>query len=86
MYFRNYELERYIVDKLHTSEAGMEPANKLRDELIARSAALRLPISRDDVRIERRNGVTTLKTFYKIQVDLGVYTVNLHFRPEGSSR
>jgi hypothetical protein len=30
--------------------------------------------------------VTTLRTFYKIQVDLGLYTVDLHFRPEASSR
>lgn len=86
VYFRNYELERYIAHKLHTSEARIEPANQLREELVARSTALRLPVAPNDIRVERRNGVTTMKTFYKIQVDLGLYTVNLHFRPEGSSR
>jgi hypothetical protein len=86
VYYRNYELERYIIGRLHANDAQVLPEERLRNDLIFKAKALQLPVIPNDVHIERGNGVTTLKTFYKIQVDLGLYTVDLHFRPEASSR
>jgi hypothetical protein len=86
VYYRNYELECYIKGQLHTSGAQALPDDRLRAELVTRAKSLGLPLVPNDVHIEHRNGVTELATFYKIQVDLGLYTVDLHFRPEASSR
>jgi len=86
VYYRNYELERYIKDRLHTVAAQAVPDDRLRTELVVRAKSLGLPLIPNDVHIQHRNGVTELATFYKIQVDLGLYTVDLHFRPEASSR
>ncbi len=85
VYYRNYELDRYLADTLR-SNARTETEDQLRNELITRAKALNLPVIGNDIHITRQNGVTTLRTFYKIQVDLGLYTVSLHFRPEASSR
>jgi len=87
VYYRNYELERYISGRLHAVQNGQTlPDDLLRTDLVARAKSLGLPLVSNDVHIQHRNGVTELETFYKIQVDLGLYTVDLHFRPQASSR
>ena len=86
VYYRNYELDRYIKGRLHTSGAQAVPDDRLRTELAAQAKSLGLPLVPNDIHIQHRNGVTELASFYKIQVDLGLYTVDLHFRPEASSR
>jgi hypothetical protein len=86
VYYRNYELQNYISGRLHTSAAQSVPDESLRADLVTHARSLGLPLAPNDVHIQHRNGVTELATFYKIQVDLGLYTVDLHFRPEASSR
>lgn len=87
VYYRNYELERYISGRLHAEQNVQTlPDDLLRTDLVARAKSLGLPLLFNDVHIQHRNGVTELETFYKIQVDLGLYTVDLHFRPQASSR
>lgn len=86
VYYRNYELERYIEGRLHAGNGQTLPDDRLRTDLVARAKSLGLPLIPNDVHIQHRNGVTDLVTFYKIQVDLGLYTVDLHFRPQASSR
>lgn len=85
-YVRNYELEQYIAGRLHSRENRTFSDDQLRSDLITRARTLDLPLIGNNVQIEHGDGVTTLRTFYKIQVDLGLYTVDLHFRPEASSR
>lgn len=85
VYYRNYQLDHYLAGTLR-GPALNETENQLRDDVIARAKSLDLPLIPNDIHIDRQNGVTTLRTFYKIQVDLGLYTVDLHFRPEASSR
>ena len=84
VYYRNYELEQYMISRLHRADRPSD--DQLRTELMERAKSLHLPLISNDVRIQRRNGTTTLRTSYKIQVDLGLYSVDLHFRPEASSR
>ena len=86
VYYRNYEFERYIQSRLQTNVAQVVSDDTLRTELVGHAKSLGLPLAPNDVHIQHRNGVTALATFYKIQVDLGLYTVDLHFRPEASSR
>jgi hypothetical protein len=86
VYVHNYELEQYIAGRLNSREARAVSDDQLRSDLMGRAKRLELPLIANDVHIEHRDGVTTLRTFYKIQVDLGLYTVDLHFRPEASSR
>ena len=86
VYYRNYEFERYIKDRLHSGAGQPLADDRLRTELAAHANSLGLPLLANDVHIQHRNGVTELAGFYKIQVDLGLYTVDLHFRPEASSR
>jgi hypothetical protein len=86
VYAHNYELEQYIDGRLHSRENRSFSDDQLRSDLMTRAKTLNLPLIANDVHIEHRDGVVTLRTFYKIQVDLGLYTVDLHFRPEASSR
>jgi hypothetical protein len=86
VYAHNYELEQYIDGRLHSRESRSVSDDRLRSDLMTRAKTLNLPLIANDVHIEHRDGVVTLRTFYKIQVDLGLYTVDLHFRPEASSR
>ena len=86
VYYRDYEFERYIQGRLQASVAEAVSDDALRAELVGHAKSLGLPLVPNDVQIQHRNGVTALATFYKIQVDLGLYTVDLHFRPEASSR
>jgi hypothetical protein len=86
VYAHNYELEQYLEGRLQSRASQGFSDDQLRSDLMTRARTLKLPLIANDVHIEHRNGVTTLRTFYKIQVDLGLYTVDLHFRPEASSR
>ena len=86
VYYRNYEFERYIKGQLQMNGTTAITDDGLRAELVTHARSLGLPLVPNDVHIQHRNGITELATFYKIQVDLGLYTVDLHFRPAASSR
>jgi len=85
VYYQNYEFGRYMKSQLQNNGNNPPGDDRLRAEVVTHAKSLGLPLIPNDVHIQHRNGVTELATFYKIQVDLGLYTVDLHFRPEASS-
>ena len=86
VYLRNFRLERDLTHELRTPGAAARSDEYWRKEMITRARSLDLPLIANDIRVLHSSGVTTLQTSYKIQVDLGLYQVDLHFHPKASSR
>ncbi|MGB9606204.1 MAG: hypothetical protein ACPL88_10060, partial [Bryobacteraceae bacterium] len=58
----------------------------IRARVVNRAAQLGLPVRSDQVRLDRSRGRLELEVPYVAPVDLGPYTVDLHFRPRAGQR
>lgn len=80
-YYRNWQFQQYLLDAA-AAAADSAPPEVLEVRVRDRAARLGVPLLRSDLKIERKpSGGWRIEALYVVQVDLLVYTVDLHFRP-----
>lgn len=85
-YLQNWKLQTYL------ESYAYDPAQlKLSDQTVRfavanEAARLGLPVSPDQVRINRTKDTLYVEVRYSVHVDLYAYTVDLHFRPSAGVR
>jgi len=79
-YFDNWKLQQYLND-LAADPAPRQP-EIVRANVLNKAAQLGLPVHTDDVRVTKSGDTLKVQVLYIVPVNLGVYSVDLHFRPE----
>jgi hypothetical protein len=80
-YFENMEFQRYLDQTVERSQSP----DVLTADIVNKAAQLGLPVHAGDVHVTRRGNGLHVDIIYVIRVDLGVYTVDLHFHPAAGS-
>jgi hypothetical protein len=94
LYIRNLELQNFVATiplrVENRTKSGAPPSDDLlRTWVLDRARGLHLPVTADDIRIQRSptgDHVERIDVHYLVRVDLPGYTVNLHFYPGAGSR
>ena len=85
VYIRNLKLQNYVDELTHGVGNDRQPDDSLRDRVLAKAHALGLPVTADNVRIYRRDGLR-IDVQYAVTVTAPLYSVSIHFYPGAGSR
>ncbi len=80
-YAGNWQLQSYVNSLAEDPSTAKRPAEAVQAQILAKAAALGLPVSHDDVHVTISEGRAKIDVLYMMQVNVAGYTVDLHFRP-----
>jgi hypothetical protein len=86
VYVENYRLGQFIRTLAAEPGVAAAPDESLRPRIVERARELELPVHPEDVQITHAAGRARLLAKYKVQKDLVVAHLDLHFHPEASTR
>ena len=86
VYLRNRELQQFVDEVASRPTAPTSSDDVLRAWILDRAAQLDLPVTADNIHLERNPGRVHIDVRYAVRVDLPLYTVDLHFYPGAGSR
>jgi hypothetical protein len=86
IYFRNLELQRYVVEITQSVENQARPDDAMRSLVLHRAQQLDLPVKADNVHILRSPDKLRIDVRYFVRVTFPGYTVDLHFYPGAGSK
>lgn len=73
------ELSAAVERIAQSADSPTRPDEALKLSVVEKARDLGLPVTADNVRIDRRDGRLRIETRYDVLVDLPYYTVRLHF-------
>lgn len=85
VYYGNYNFKDYVDDETkRASYATGTSAETIRDEVFKKAQELEIPITREDIKVEKNgggNGIypVSINADYNVHVDLLVTATDLHF-------
>lgn len=89
IYVHAYEFQDFLRDQVSDamSLAHRRPTvEEVRNNILSKASELQLPVQAKDVSIELSQSRVSINIDYQAPVDLGVYTLNLHFTPSADNR
>ncbi len=84
-YVGNWRLQSYVNDLADDPATAKKPAEAVRTEVLNAAAGLGLPVHSDDVHVGVNQGAVKIDVLYIVHVNVGGYTIDLHFRPTAGS-
>jgi hypothetical protein len=78
VYYRNLEFHSAL-ELVAARPAASD--DELRVAVLQNAARFRLPVSQDQVRVDRRENRLRIDVRYAVPVNLSIYSVDLHFHP-----
>jgi len=89
-FFSNYQFEDAIKTEALQSTYTTRTEDAIRDTIFKKAQDLEIPITRDDIKVQRTGtqgtGSLTIETQYTIHVSLPGYPFDLHFSPSSKNK
>lgn len=89
-YFSNYEFQDTLDTEARMGTYSTKGDEVIRDTVFRKAQDLELPITKDDIIVQRVGGVGTgsvsISTDYTVHVELPGYPMDLHFHPESKNK
>ena len=86
VYVQNYELADYIQNLAVQATVSRTAAEDIQRTIVDKAHRLHLPVDFDNVRVSSNTDGVKIAVDYKVQVDLQIYTLSLHFNPSAENR
>jgi hypothetical protein len=86
IYISNLKLQNYVGEITRNVSNRAESDDILRGLILEKARILGLPVTADNVHINRSEEGLRVDVRYVVRLDLPAYTVNLHFYPGAGSR
>ena len=83
-YLDNLVLQRFIERAVADVELRSGPPEILKTKVVDEAGRIGAPVRLDQVEVTRHGSGGRVQVLYVVRVDIGVYTVDLHFRPGAS--
>ena len=80
-YFENWKFQQYLNDLSADAGTSTKSPEVVRANVVDKAGQLGLPVHSDDVRVTRDGQALRVEVLYLVRVNLGLYSVDLHFRP-----
>ena len=80
-YAANWQLQRYLNDLIDDPATARQAPEAVRAKVMSKASSLGLPLSPQEVQVTPSNNALRIDALYVVRVDIGGYSVDLHFRP-----
>jgi hypothetical protein len=78
-YFENWKLQQYLNDL--AADPTPKSPEIIQSNVVNKAAQLGLPVRTDDVHVVKSGDALKVEVLYIVPINLGLYSVDLHFRP-----
>ena len=89
-YFANYEFQDTLDTEARLGTYSTKGDEVIRDAVFKRAQELELPLTRDQVKVQRTGGPGTgsvlIETSYSVHVELPGYPMDLDFHPQSKNK
>lgn len=89
-YFANYQFQDTLDTEARIGTYSTKGDEVIRDAVFKRAQELELPVTRDQIIVQRTGGPGTgsvlIETSYSVHVDLPYYPMDLEFHPQSKNR
>jgi hypothetical protein len=89
-YFANYQFQDDLDSEARLGTYSTKGDDVIRDAVFKKAQDLEIPITRDQIRIQRigaaGNGGVLIETDYSVHVELPGYPMDLHFHPQTKNK
>jgi|SRR5579864_1353430 len=89
-YFANYEFQDALNNEARIGTYSTKGDEVIRDAVFKRAQDLELPLTRDQIKIQRTGGPgigsVAIETSYSVHVDLPYYPMDLEFHPQSKNK
>jgi hypothetical protein len=89
-YFTNYQFQDTLDTEARLGTYSTKGDEVIRDAVFKRAQELELPVTRDQIKVQRTGGPGTgsvlIETSYSVHVDLPYYPMDLEFHPQSKNR
>lgn len=85
-YFSNYQLQDTITDEARMNTYTPKSVELMRDTIFKKCQELEIPVTREQINVERQGQSVSISLDYTVHVDLPVYPVDLQFHPSSKNK
>jgi hypothetical protein len=85
-YYNNYQLQDAITDEARMNTYTPKSAEDMRDSIWKKCKELDIPVTREQVNVQRDGQSVAIWLDYTVHVDLPGYPVDLKFHPSSKNR
>jgi hypothetical protein len=85
-YFHNYQLEDTMGDEARMNTYTPKTAEQMKDTIFRKCKELDIPVTRDQVNVQRDAQSVAIWIDYTVHVDLPFYPVDLNFHPSSKNK
>src|SRR5579864_7962236 len=89
-YFANYEFQDALENEARLGTYSLKGDDVIRDAVFKRAQELELPLTKDQIKVQRTGGPGTgsvfIETSYSVHVDIPYYPMDLDFHPQSKNK
>ncbi len=85
-YFHNYQFEDVIADEARMNTYTQKSEDDIRESIWRKSKDLEIPITREQIMVQRESGAVSIAVDYTVHVDLPGYPFDLQFHPSSKNK
>lgn len=85
-YFNNYQLQDYVESEARLNTYTTKSEQDIKDGVIKQARNLDIPLSPENITVQRGTGELLITCSYTVHVDLPGYPLDLKFTPSSKSR
>jgi hypothetical protein len=85
-YFNNYQIQDAITDEARINTYTPKSVEEMRDTIWRKCKELEIPVTREQINVERQGQSVSIWIDYTVHVDLPVYPVDLQFHPSSKNK
>jgi hypothetical protein len=85
-YFNNYQFQDAIESEARLASYGQKSEQEIRDNVAKKATEFNIPVTADQIMVERSGAGVQIYTKYTIHVDLPGYPLDLNFEPSTKSK
>ncbi|MBZ5612358.1 MAG: DUF4845 domain-containing protein [Acidobacteriia bacterium] len=85
-YYSNYELQDAITDEARMNTYTPKSVEEMRDTIWKKCKELDVPVTREQVNVQREGQSVAIWLDYTVHVDLPGYPVDLNFHPSSKNK
>ena|SRR5579864_3328802 len=85
-YFANYQFEDVVDNEAKMNSYNQKSEQEIRDGLLKKAHDLEIPLTSDQVKVQRMGSELAISVDYSVHIDIPVYPFDLHFTPSSKNK
>jgi hypothetical protein len=84
--FNNYQLEDIITQEARAGSYSSRTAEDIQEIVFQKAREIEIPVTREQIKVERNGNLVSISVAYKVPVHLPVYPFDLTFNPSSKNQ